>query len=170
MLFVEADEIVPQIWQGSYPGEGRYVAASGFTMLVLCAKELQGPSELFPDVEVVYAPNYDDGVHDLTRDLLKVAIEAAHRVELAYKQGRKVLITCRMGMNRSGLVTGLALHMIFGWDGRTCVKRVQRKRREHGGHRPLTNYQFVRALTNLSSQTDTPGGWQEGPGGILVPV
>lgn len=170
MLFVEADEIVPQIWQGSYPGEGRYVAASGFSQLVLCAQELQTPVEAFPDVEVVHAPNYDDGVHDLTRDLLRIAIEAARRVKVAYMQGRKSLITCRAGMNRSGLVTGLALHMIFGWDGRTCIKRIQKNRRESRGIRPLSNHQFVAALKNLRSTSDVPSGWQEGPGGILVPV
>lgn len=170
MMFVEADEIVPGIWQGSYPGEGRYVAASGFTLLVLCAQELQTPAEAFPDVEVVHAPNYDDGVHDLTRDLLKVALGAARRVELAYRQGRKALITCRAGMNRSGLVTGLALHMIFGWDGHTCVRRVQDKRKNQGYYRALSNYQFVEALTNLTPKAAVPSGWQEGPGGILIPV
>jgi protein-tyrosine phosphatase len=170
MLFVEADEIVPQIWQGPWPGTGRYVASSGFGLLVLCAQELQEPAESFPDVKVVYAPNYDDGVHDLTRDLLKVAIEAARQVEDAYRQGIKCLITCRAGLNRSGLVTGLALHMIFGWDGRTCVRRVQRMRKPYQGVKPLSNRQFVRALYNLKQTTDVPSGWQEGPGGILVPV
>lgn len=170
MLFVEADEIVPQIWQGSYPGEGRYVSASGFSQLVLCAQELQTPASEFPDVEVVHAPNYDDGVHDLTRDLLRIAIDAARRVDVAYRQGRKVLITCRAGLNRSGLVTGLALHMIFGWDGRTCIRRIQKKRRDYQGIRPLSNHQFVTALKKLRSTSDVPSGWQEGPGGILVPV
>jgi hypothetical protein len=170
MLFVEADEIVPNIWQGSYPGTGHAVAASGFSVLVLCAQELQEPAELWPGVEVIYAPNYDDGEHLLTRDLLKVAVNAAHRVETAVKQGRKVLSTCRAGMNRSGLVTALALHFLYGWDGDTCIRRVRRNRKPKGGIRPLSNASFTAALRRLGSTTDVPSGWQEGPGGILIPV
>lgn len=169
-MFVEADEIAPNLWQGSYPGTGRAVQASGFAMLVLCAMEIQDPAELFPGVEVIHAPNYDDGDHHLTRELLNVAIKAAHRVELAVKRGRKVLVTCRAGMNRSGLVSALALHFIYGWDGQTCIRRVRRMRKTNGPIKPLSNSDFVQALRRLDATTDIPSGWQEGPGGILVPV
>lgn len=139
-------------------------------MLVLCAQECQDPAELWPGVEVVYAPNYDDGEHHLTRDLLKIAVDAAHRVVSAVNRGRKVLVTCRAGMNRSGLVSAFALHFLYGWDGDTCIRRVRRKRPSRGGIRPLSNTDFTEALRRLTATTDVPSGWQEGPGGILVPV
>lgn len=170
MLFVEADEIVHNLWQGSFPGTGRAVASSGFSLLVLCAVELQEPAESFPGVEVVYAPNYDDGEHVLDRDRLRTAVDAARRVEEAVKRGRKCLVTCRAGMNRSGLVTALALHFLYGWDGDTCIRRVRRYRKPRGGIRPLSNADFTAALRRLSPTTDVPSGWQEGPGGILIPV
>jgi hypothetical protein len=169
-LFVEADEIAPNLWQGSYPGTGRAVAASGFSMLVLCARELQEPAELWPDVEVVYAPNYDDGHHALTPELLRIATDAAHRVKNAIRQDRRVLVTCQMGMNRSGLVTALALNLLYGWDGETCIRRVQDKRQPKRGFTPLSNRDFLAALRRLRTPSRVPKGWQEGPGGVLIPV
>lgn len=170
MLFVEADEIAPNLWQGSYPGTGPEVRSSGFSMLVLCAQELQEPAELWPSIEVVHAPNYDDGATPLTRDLLNIAVGAARRVEGALKQSRKVLVTCQAGMNRSGLVSALALHFFYGWDGATCTRRVQSNRQPRRGYTPLSNRDFVQALRRLHRTSDIPSGWQEGPGGILIPV
>lgn len=168
--FVEADEIVPNLWQGSYPGTGRAVGASGFSMLVLCAEELQDPAELFPGVEVVHAPNFDDYENPLTRQRLQIAVDAAHRVKTALQQNRKVLVTCRAGMNRSGLVSALAMHFLYGWDGQTCIHRVQRYRKSSRGYKPLSNYEFTDALKRLKATSKVPGGWQIGPSGILIPV
>jgi hypothetical protein len=169
--FVEGDEIVPNLWQGSYPGTGRAVAASGFSMLVLCAVELQEPAELFPGVEVVHAPNYDDYENPLTRERLTVAMEAARRVQGMVEQGKKVLVTCRAGMNRSGLVTALALHLLYNWDGGTCIRKVRQNRTEWKGFRPLSNPDFTRALRRLQPKNTSgvPKGWREGPGGVLIP-
>ncbi len=170
-LFVEADEIVPNLWQGSYPGTGRAVGASDFTMLVLCARDLQDPAELFPGVEVVHAPNDDDRQHPLTREHLQIAVQAAHQVKAAVQQGRKVLVTCRAGMNRSGLVSALTLHFMYGWDGQTCIDRVQRYRRSgNNNYKPLSNHEFTNALKRLKATSKIPGGWQKNPSGILIPV
>lgn len=169
--FVEGDEIVPNLWQGSYPGTGRAVAASGFKMLVLCAVELQEPAELFPNVEVVHAPNYDDYENPLNQERLKIAVDAARRVAAAVGEGRKVLVTCRAGMNRSGLVSALALHFLNNWDGETCIRKVRQNRTEWKGFKPLSNSDFIRALRRLKPKNTSgiPSGWREGPGGVLIP-
>jgi hypothetical protein len=169
-LFVEADEIAPNLWQGSYPATGRAVAASGFSMLVLCAVELQEPADLWPGVEVVYAPNYDDKDHPLTHELLNVAKTAAHKVTGAVRQGRQVLVTCRAGLNRSGLVVGLALHQLYGWDGHTCIDRVKARRRHPKCFEPLANRDFRNAILRLRPPGSAPKGWVEGPGGVLIPA
>jgi len=173
MLFVEADEIAPNLWQGSYPGTGTAVKASGFSMLVLCAEEFQDPAEDFPGVEVVHAANYDDGQHNLTPELLTVAVTAAHRVKDAVEKGRKVLVTCRMGINRSGLVTAFALHLIYGWAGAACVARVKKMRHRYQGFEPLHNWEFVSALKRLPARSqvkEVPPDWQQTPSGLIVPV
>src|SRR4051812_20875456 len=109
MLLVEADEIVPNLWQGSWPGMGNHISASGFSMLVLTAAEHQEPADCFPGVEVIHAPNYDDGHNRLNRERLMLALQTARQVAAAVKAGRKVLTTCAAGLNRSGLVNGMAL-------------------------------------------------------------
>lgn len=168
MLFVEADEIVPDLWQGSWPGMGNHIKASGFSMLVLTAAEHQEPADCFPGVEVVHAPNYDDGVHKLNRERLAVAVNAARQVAAAVRSGRKVLTTCMAGLNRSGLVNALALHLLHGWPGERCVARVKLFRKPRHGLEALCNDEFVAALKKLGQRT--PGGWKETPSGILVPL
>ncbi len=139
-------------------------------MLVLCAKEHQEPEEGFPGVEVVYAPNYDDGIHHLTRELLHEAIQAARLVTEAVRVNRKVLVTCRAGLNRSGLVVGIALHMLFGWPGSRCIERVRLMRKPKHNILPLSNDEFVHALEQLGRPGWIPSGWRETPNGVFVPV
>jgi protein-tyrosine phosphatase len=170
VLLVDADEIAPNLWQGSWPGIGKQVRDSGFSMLVLCAEEHQEPEEDFPGVDVIYAPNYDDGIHPLDRELLQDAIQAARQVTQAVRSNRKVLVTCKAGLNRSGLVVGIALHLLFGWSGSRCIERIRLLRKDRHKRLPLGNDEFVNALQQLGRPGWIPRGWRETPGGVFVPV
>lgn len=170
MILVEADEIVKNLWQGSFPPSGSYVRDSGFQVLVLAAEELQEPASSYPGVQVIHAPNYDDGVHRLNRDDLQIAIQAGRQVADAVRAGRKTLSTCAAGMNRSGLVTAIALHVLFGWDGNTCVQRVRKQRRSKRGLTPLSNMEFVEAVIRLPSAGTAPPGWTMSASGLILPV
>jgi len=44
-----------------------------------------------------------------------------------YRSGHRLLIHCRMGLNRSPLVAGAVLHQL-GWSGREAVNRLQERR------------------------------------------
>lgn len=175
MIYVECDEIVAGLWQGSYPEPGREVSASGFDVLVLCAIELQTPEEEYPGVTVIHAPNEDDSSKPLSRSKLNVALKAAKQVVSAVQEGKKVLVTCAAGLNRSGLVTGIALHLLHGWDGTKCVKTVQEKRtplttRSGEVLTALCNPEFVKSLVKLAKKKDPlPDGWTESSGGVLIP-
>lgn len=147
---------------------GNHIKASGFSMLVLCANEHQEPADGFLGVDVVHAPNYDDGVHKLNRERLAIAVNAARQVAAAVRAGQKVLTTCVMGLNRSGLVNALALHFLHGWPGERCIARVQLFRRPQRGITALCNEDFVAALQRLDQKS--PFGWQESPSGLLVPA
>jgi len=171
MLFVEANEIVPNLWQGSFPQPGGNVRASGFKLLVLCAVELQRDPSDYPGVEVLNAPNYDHIDHKLNAEDERIALDAGLRVEQAVRAGQKTLVTCRAGMNRSGFVTGIALHLLFGWDGDSIIRLIRKKRPMRNGHRPLSNADFTAALRKLTSHpTALPGGWQQSASGVLFPV
>ena len=147
---LDAHEIVPGLWQGSLPPLGKAVGQGGFHLLVLCAREHQYPSVYFPDVAVVNAPNDDNAAYGpLTREKLKTALQAAHRVVKAVKAGKTALVTCAAGLNRSGLVSALALHLLYGWSGDRCIKQVRARRPAKRNIGPLSNSDFTTALRNL---------------------
>jgi len=141
------DHIHGTLYQGSAPTPGLDVALRGFTVLVLCAEEFQPPAFWYPRVQVIHAPN-DDRFELPTREELAGAIAAARQVSVALKAGQKVLVTCRMGINRSGLVSALALHMTYGMSGREAIRLVKQKRKP----RALTNPGFVEVLSRLPNR------------------
>jgi len=150
---LDAHEIAPNLWQGGAPPYGTAVAEGGFDVLVLCAREIQPPSVYFPDVQVIHAPNDDHPAFGhLTKNKLQTAISAARRVASAVQEGKKVLVTCAAGLNRSGLVTSIALHMLYGWPGSQCIQTVRANRGSVNGMIPLSNDEFARALDNLTGQ------------------
>jgi hypothetical protein len=149
----DAHEIVPGLWQGSLPLAGSSVKGRGFTQLVLCARELQPPAGDYPGVEVIYAPNDDHPDYGpLDREKLRVAIRAAKQVAKGIRNGGQALVTCAAGANRSGLVSGLVLHMLLGWSGDQAVSQIRRKRKVKKGYKPLTNAEFTAALRTLPAR------------------
>jgi hypothetical protein len=148
----DAHEIHPNLWQGSKPSEGRGLARLRFDCLVLCAKEAQPDSSAYPGVEVIHAP-FEDGY--LTTEALITAKTAASRVSNRLKDGKKVLVTCKAGVNRSALVVGLALHMAYGYDGRSIVDLI-RSRRKLAWDKALSNPHFAGELQSLKGKPYRP--------------
>lgn len=121
------DPIIQNLFQGAAPPYGETVAKLGFDTLVLCAKENQR-EDLYPGIEVVLAPGDDDvRVERMMRDL-PTWQQAAQIVAERVASGKKVLVTCMAGLNRSGMVTALALHQITGWSGKDIVEHIQASR------------------------------------------
>lgn len=122
-------------------------ARTGFHVLVLCASELQIPAVHFPGVEVFHVSLEDDSSKPVA-DPEWVAIErVARRVMRRLRAGRRVLVTCAAGLNRSGIVTAAALHYLTGRGGHHTAQFVSR-RRVVGGTNALYNKAFVAALTH----------------------
>jgi protein-tyrosine phosphatase len=150
-------QIVPYLSQGGVPEEGGAVARAGFKVLVLCADEYQPSDRLFHNLdEVIHAPN-DDGLGPFTKIQKVIARLAANRVADHVRAKQHVLVTCMAGRNRSGLVTALALHKLYGWSGARCIHHVQAHREN-----ALTNPDFVDYLKTLpvrkiSSTTSSHG-------------
>jgi protein-tyrosine phosphatase len=148
---LDAHEIVPRLWQGGDPPFGRALRDHGFDIVVLCARELQYPAVYFQDIEVLHAPNDDSVSMPLDRLKLGLAVKTAKMLARQIKAGKKCLVTCKAGLNRSGLVTALTLHMLFGWDGQTCIDAIRavRSSRKYPDLRPLCNPQFEECLLQL---------------------
>lgn len=176
---LEAHEIVPYLWQGSVPPKGDTLQDAEIKVLVLCAREWQIPADEFPGVRVIHAPNDDSAQWPLTREKLRSAVQAARQVTTAVHDGQTCLVTCAAGMNRSGLVSALALHMLYDWSGLKCIQHVRQKRGPHrDGYKPLSNPEFTDALRQLKPREALPQreaaalpegyGWSNG--GIVIPL
>lgn len=127
------------------------MADAGFQVLVLCAREYQPAGTVFPGLTVIHAPNDDHCF--VTKEDLRLAVNAASRVAEHLKAGQKILITCLAGINRSGLVAALTIHKALGYSGRSCIDLVRAKRRlADGDDVALTNTFFVEALLRLQGE------------------
>ena len=91
----------------------------------------------------IYLPIYDEDLPDLHR-LHSVARMAADMV----KDSRPVLAHCRMGLNRSPLVAGVALTYL-GFSGADALKLLQEKRPG-----ALYNETFAEYLATLPANAD----------------
>lgn len=136
---IDAHWVGPKLWQGSAPTDAHDL--SSFDVVVLCAREYQ---PTLSRVHVVRCP-IDDG--ELSAHELAVAWGAASCAADTIRRGGRVLVTCYLGRNRSGLVTALTLHLVTGESGAACVARVQKQRPDS-----LQNPSFVRALRLVSAR------------------
>lgn len=115
------DQIAPSLFQGSAPPCGTPLRRGGFHALVLAAEELQLPATCFPGVVVHHAP-LDDARP--SRDEVERALEAAEFVARCLVRGEPVLVTCAQGLNRSGLISALAL-MRLGESAEQVIAQVR---------------------------------------------
>lgn len=131
---MSANQVAPFLWQGSAPPTDSPRLFEYVDLLALCAYEYQPPDQSFPGVVLVRAQL--DDAEPSSREI-EAAIRAAEKVATAMRNGQTCLVTCMAGLNRSGLVSGLALRM-HGYTGRGAVQAVQRAR----GRDALGNLHF----------------------------
>ncbi|MFB7471752.1 protein phosphatase [Kitasatospora sp. NPDC056184] len=137
------NEIVPGLWMGGHyftpPGGTREPAVAGreFDLVVsLFTLPGHGPA---PDVEHVVREVPDDY---LTAAQLRAVQEAATLTATAVRQGRRTLVRCHSGYNRSGLVAAQAL-VELGHDAGRAIALVRERRSPSA----LGNLAFVDYLT-----------------------
>lgn len=106
--------------QGSAPPPG---AALPFDTIVLAAREYQ-PN--LPGYEVIRVPLSDDGPPPTPeeRELIR---SNSSRIVRRLMAGKRVLVTCRMGRNRSGVLAGRAL-VELGHSPERVVTTIKRLR------------------------------------------
>lgn len=104
------DKVAPRLYQGPKPAPGRY----NIDVLVLMAEEYQPRSHNFPGVKAVVHAPIDDAPSTGVKPHEHESIQrAASFVAAALRDGRTVLVTCNMGLNRSGVVSALALRQAY---------------------------------------------------------
>ena len=140
------DLIFQNLWQGGVPEvtltPQRY--AEPFDTLVLCAEEVQFPGESVPGLRILRCP-MDDAI--LSQEEARRALDTAERVVAELKAGRRVLVTCHQGRNRSGLVTALSLIGTYGMKPSAAISQIRQHRIQ-----ALTNKSFCEWLMGPERQ------------------
>lgn len=151
--YSDFDQIHSHLFQGSYPKLSKELLQQ-FDVIVYCSMERQPkPSDLRlvpPDKHVLSIPLDDNPYQPISRELAAMLIKLARQLATKVRAGRKTLITCTMGMNRSGLVTALTLMMATGCSGKNAVAAVRQHRRPASdGQQALFNPVFTRFVETL---------------------
>jgi hypothetical protein len=102
-----ADKIIDNLWMGSAPPM-MHAVSQYFNALALCACEYQPHEDCFFNVHVHHAPLHDNPSF-IPQSEIVTAVRAAGKVIHWINEGKTILVTCLAGLNRSGLVTAIAL-------------------------------------------------------------
>jgi protein-tyrosine phosphatase len=145
-MISNATEVYPGLWVGAAPPPGHYWAR--VDVMVFVAKELPRPDpKRYPGVVVRWYP-FDDSMTPSESDI-EQALRGARAVSEDLAAGRKVLVTCQMGRNRSAFVAALALHILTGASGRVALRQVRMRRKDAVGVRAISNPAFQKYLLEL---------------------
>lgn len=140
------DEVGHNLWVGSVPTDPAAVAKK-FDALVLAAEEFQDvfPAHKYPGIKLILAP-LDDAkpTHEEKIRALKAALE----VYDLNKKGKKVLVTCAKGVNRSALIAALAL-VLAGSTAQQAISKIRKARKPVSGATPLFNQHFVKLVKEI---------------------
>jgi protein-tyrosine phosphatase len=146
---LDINKVANGLYQGAWPPFGDQLAKCGFDILVLCAKENQY-EELYHGMHVILAPGDDDLRPERMKHYLPAWKTAAEQVAQHVKNGKTVLVTCMAGLNRSGMVTAMALYLLTGWSGSDVVNHIQMCRKA------LCNNTFASWLRDNLESSDEP--------------
>jgi protein-tyrosine phosphatase len=146
----DVTHLLGDLWIGSAPsGSG---GRQQFDVIFLCAEEWQPSSREFPGVSVRRCP-FDDPAGAASAKDIDMALTAAAQAAEDLVAGRRVLITCMMGRNRSALVSALTLHMLLGESAVRMGKLVQSRRIDPTGVPALSNPSMWAVLEEVDAVT-----------------
>lgn len=137
------DQVIPNLWLGGHHTQTDDAVVTDEFDIVVSLFRLwgYGPSQ---GVQHVYFQMDDadlDPEHHTSLDKI------AEVIVYELSQQKKILVRCQAGMNRSGLVVGLAM-LKMGWSVDDILKRLRAARSPY----VLFNQDFVRYLREVEEQ------------------
>ena len=142
------DEIYTNLYQGGAPTQMDELRRDKFDVIVFCATDFQPSANAYFPTDCIFCP-FKDNDAGPSPAKLKEIYELADKISMMIMGGKKVLITCAAGLNRSGLLTALVINKLTGWGGAACINLVRSKRRIVAGMSPLYNQAFVKILQSI---------------------
>lgn len=129
--------IVPGVAQGSYP-QPLSEAFKHVDTIVFCAEEKQPRATKLPPGKRVVRFGFDDDIYrPIPAEAGVLFHQMAHQLAREVASGRKVLITCAMGLNRSGLMTALTMMYCFRMSPSDVVKLIRARRSKDALMNPI---------------------------------
>ena len=135
---IDASRVAPHLYQGARPPYGHI---NKVYALVLTAVEYQPGADKFPGAMVMHCP-MDDSGEPMTEDEKSIALATGVRVAHLLRHRQNVLVTCHMGLNRSGLISSLALVAAYKMSPTEAIAKVRSAR----GNEAMSNPFFVKFL------------------------
>lgn len=156
---MNADEVAKNLWVGGLPTDSDSVDQN-FDAIVLAAEEFQDafPVHKYPGTQLIPAPLSDEP-HSPTGPSNKqkaTALDAALKVHKLNKDGKKVLVSCAAGVNRSSLIAGLSM-VIDGMNAQHAINRIRKYRKPPTGSVPLFNKHFRQYLKEFDQELSKQG-------------
>lgn len=103
------DQIVPGLYQGSIPTAKQATYYDDFDVIVFCVDpDADWLSSFVPEGKIIRHFHFDD------LDDMSVALGKADEVSSMIRNGRRTLVVCASGLNRSGAFVVLVLYKL-GW-------------------------------------------------------
>lgn len=135
----EATQVSPRLWVGPAPPTDRDLP--DLDIVVLAAQEVQ------PELACYHGGVMRCPLPDAELNLAQVRHVAVCGVAVAHAigNGRRVLVTCRAGLNRSSLVAGIALGQLTTMPADKIIEVIRSRR----GPAALSNPSFVELLRRL---------------------
>lgn len=144
---LDVSNIARRLWIGAAPPFDRHIPE--FDVLVLCAAELQ-PMAVGFQGSIIRCP-IPDSV--LSQRETNRALVTGRTVAGCLLSGRRVLVTCAAGRNRSALIAGLALGLATRMTPSAIVALIRMRRSSEC----LSNPYFVEVMTTYLKRLPTSG-------------
>lgn len=152
MKFCSVEEMakappISTLVRGLYMGSERATNTNRrFDVVVCAAEELPYPSYMKNNFEYIHVPLKDINwnFHQDMNKLLNL-VDITAQLANVIQHGGKVLIYCQMGINRSGLLSGLTL-LHLGYPYKKALQKIRKRHRC-----TLMNKSFVNALAYADS-------------------
>lgn len=129
--------VVPNIAQGSYPRPIEEAFSHADT-IVFCAEELQPKGVRAPPGKRIVKLGFDDDIYrPIPPEVGRIFHAHAQHLAREATSGRKLLITCAMGLNRSGLITGLTLLYAYRMRPPEAIQLIRARRSKDALMNPI---------------------------------
>lgn len=149
---IEAHKVGKNLWVGSAPEDPEAVSKH-FDVLVLASNLHQNifPAKKYPKVTLIKAPMRDD---EPSTEESAIALKAGLEVYEHNKAGKRVLVTCQAGVNRSALIAAIAM-VLSGLSADDAITRIRAARKPESGCMPLFNQHFCELIRTVDKATKT---------------